>query len=306
MYHKPALLHETIEQLAIRPGGTYVDLTFGGGGHSAAILDKLEDGRLLVFDQDSDARSNIPSDSRITFVAENFRFFTNFLKYHNAYPLDGILADLGISSHQIDAAERGFSTRQNGPLDMRMNQNYGISAKELISTIDAGALTHLLKTYGEVHNAARLAAVIISSRDASAIETTEQLAGICSPLAHKGKENQYLAKVFQAFRIEVNQEIEVLEEMLLQLPKALKPGGRVAIITYHSLEDRPVKFFLKSGRLDGKVVKDFFGNELSPFRLITRKAMQATPAECNENPRVRSAKLRVAERIKDKEDEQRD
>lgn len=296
MYHKPALLDISLSLLDLQPEGTYVDLTFGGGGHAKSILEKLKSGRLIAFDQDPDAAANVPEDPRLTFVPENFRFFSNFLKYHQAWPVDGIIADLGVSSHQFDQAERGFSTRFDGPLDMRMNPQAGQAAADFLAGTDLETLSGILHHYGEIPNAHRLAGSILKQQAHSPLNTTAALREICLPLAPKGKENQYLAKVFQALRIHINGEIQALEEMLLQLPAALRTGGKVVIITYHSLEDRPVKHFLRSGRLDGKVQKDFFGNETGPFRLINRKAIQADETEANENPRARSARLRAAEK----------
>jgi 16S rRNA (cytosine1402-N4)-methyltransferase len=296
MYHRPALLQETLTLLAVRPGGTYVDLTFGGGGHAAAILEVLGEGRLLSFDQDEDARANVPADSRLTFIPENFRFFSNFLKYHKAYPVDGIIADLGVSSHQLDAPGRGFSTRFDGPLDMRMNPSWGKPAADIIAGATHGELARILREYGEIENAGKLASALLEARELQSIDTTFKLRSAVEPLAPRGRENQYLARVFQALRIEVNRELEALEEMLKQLPEALVEGGRVAIITWHSLEDRLVKNFFRSGRLDGEQQKDFFGNLITPFETITRKAVEASAAEVTDNPRSRSAKLRVARR----------
>lgn len=296
MYHKPALLDISVSLLDVLPEGTYVDLTFGGGGHASAILEKLTKGRLIAFDQDPNAAANVPEDSRLTFVPENFRFFSNFLKYHQAWPVDGIIADLGVSSHQFDQADRGFSTRFDGPLDMRMNPRAGEPASAFLANTNIESLTDILRRYGEIHNAFRLADAILRQQGQSPIESTATLREACLPLAPKGKENQYLAKVFQALRIHINGEIQALEEMLVQLPAALRTGGKAVIITYHSLEDRPVKHFLRSGRLDGKIQKDFFGNEICPFRQLTRKSIQADEKEANENPRARSARLRAVEK----------
>jgi 16S rRNA (cytosine1402-N4)-methyltransferase len=303
MYHRPALLDISLSLLDIRPEGIYVDLTFGGGGHARAILEKMEKGRLLAFDQDPDALANLPDDPRLTFVPENFRFFSNFLKYHQAWPVDGIIADLGVSSHQFDQAERGFSTRFEGPLDMRMNPRAGRPAASFLAETNIETLSGILSRFGEIHNAFRLAETLLHRQNSKPIRTTTDLREACLPLAPRGKENQYLAKVFQALRIHINEEMQVLEEMLLQLPASLRPGGRVVIITYHSLEDRPVKHFLRSGRLDGIVQKDFFGRDAGPFRLIQRKAIQVDAQEAKENPRVRSAKLRAAEKKRENSNE---
>ncbi|HRY97659.1 MAG TPA: 16S rRNA (cytosine(1402)-N(4))-methyltransferase RsmH [Bacteroidales bacterium] len=296
MYHKPALLNETLGLLSVRPGGTYVDLTLGGGGHSRGILEQLGEGRLLAFDQDEEARANVPGDPRVTFIPENFRFFSNFLKYHKAYPVDGILADLGVSSHQIDAPERGFSTRFDGPLDMRMNARWGQTAAEFIAGATHPELARVFREYGEIPNAGRLASAIVHARTEQAVDTTTRLRGIAQPLAPRGKENQYYARVFQSLRIHVNAELEALEAMLHQLPQALRSGGRVAIISWHSLEDRMVKNFFRSGSPDGTLQKDFYGHVLTPFQPVTRKAVEAGSAEVDDNPRSRSARLRVAER----------
>ncbi len=296
MYHKPVLLTESIEGLAIRPDGIYVDLTFGGGGHSRAILDRLENGHLYAFDQDEDALVNLSSDPRFTFIAANFRFFTHFLQYHAAWPVDGILADLGVSSHQFDTAGRGFSSRFDAPLDMRMNRTQGRTAADILADSDRPELIRIFREYGEIQHAGALATAILKRRQEKPIATTLDLRETALPLAPPRKENQYLAKVFQALRIEVNQELSALKEMLMALPASLKPGGRVAIITYHSLEDRMVKHFLKTGNLDGLLEKDFFGKPLSPFSLVTRKAITPEEAEIQENPRARSARLRIAAR----------
>lgn len=296
MYHNPVLLRETIENLAVRPDGLYVDLTFGGGGHSRAILALLSDGQLIAFDQDEDASANAIDDPRFLLIDQNFKYFSNFLQYHNVWPVDGIIADLGISSHQLDQAPRGFSNRLNGPLDMRMQQSQSLTAATILETYSWEDLSRLFRDKGEINNAPRLAKRIIEEREVNPIQTTLQLREIALPLANRNKENQYLAKVFQALRMEVNQELSALQDMLTQLPHALKPGGRVAIITYHSLEDRLVKHFLRSGNLEGRIEKDFYGNEINPFQSITRKAISPGEQEIHENPRARSAKLRVAMR----------
>ena len=297
-YHNPVLLHPSVDALVWNPSGTYVDVTFGGGGHSRAILDKLDAaGRLIAFDQDADSRANIPEDSRFQFVPSNFKNLTRFLQYYNAYPVDGILADLGISSHQIDTPDRGFSYSKEGALDMRMNAQTGSSACDVVNNYDEAQLSRVFYTYGELTEGRRLARQIVKTRAEQSIETTLQLAEVLKPCLPKGKENKYLSKIFQAIRIEVNKEMEVLESFLLQTTAALNPGGRLVVIAYHSLEDRMVKNFMRAGNLAGEVEKDFFGNPLTPFKLISRKAITPDPEETLTNPRARSAKLRVAEKI---------
>lgn len=297
-YHNPVLLHPSVDALVWNPSGTYVDVTFGGGGHSRAILDKLDAaGRLIAFDQDADSRANIPEDSRFQFVPSNFKNLTRFLQYYSAYPVDGILADLGISSHQIDTPDRGFSYSKDGVLDMRMNAQTGSSAHDVVNNYDEAQLSRLFYTYGELTEGRRLARQIVKTRAEQSIATTLQLAEVLKPCLPKGKENKYLSKIFQAIRIEVNKEMEVLESFLLQTTAALNPGGRLVVIAYHSLEDRMVKNFMRAGNLAGEVEKDFFGNPLTPFKLISRKAITPDPEETLTNPRARSAKLRVAEKI---------
>lgn len=297
-YHNPVLLHPSVDALVWNPSGTYVDVTFGGGGHSRAILDKLDAaGRLIAFDQDADSRANIPDDSRFQFVPSNFKNLTRFLQYYSAYPVDGILADLGISSHQIDTPDRGFSYSKDGALDMRMNAQTGSSACDVVNNYDEAQLSRVFYTYGELTEGRRLARQIVKARAEQSIETTLQLAEVLKPCLPKGKENKYLSKIFQAIRIEVNKEMEVLESFLLQTTAALNPGGRLVVIAYHSLEDRMVKNFMRAGNLAGEVEKDFFGNPLTPFKLISRKAITPDPEETLTNPRARSAKLRIAEKI---------
>lgn len=297
-YHNPVLLHPSVDALVTNPSGTYVDVTFGGGGHSRAILEKLSpEGRLVAFDQDEESQANLIDDPRFQFVPSNFKNLTRFLQYHKAWPVDGILADLGISSHQIDTAERGFSYSKEGRLDMRMNAAAALSAHEVVNQYDEAQLAHLFYTYGELHEGRRLAQQIVRARAEQPIDTTLQLAEALKPSLPRGRENKYLSKIFQALRIEVNHEMEVLESLLTQLPAALKTGGRVAIIAYHSLEDRMVKNFLRAGNLAGEVEKDFFGNPLTPFKAVTRKAVVPDEDEIMTNPRARSAKLRVAEKI---------
>ncbi len=297
-YHNPVLLHPSVDALVTNPSGTYVDVTFGGGGHSRAILEKLSpEGRLVAFDQDEESQANLIDDPRFQFVPSNFKNLTRFLQYHKAWPVDGILADLGISSHQIDTAERGFSYSKEGRLDMRMNADAALSAHEVVNQYDEAQLARLFYTYGELHEGRRLAQQIVRARAEQPIDTTLQLAEALKPSLPRGRENKYLSKIFQALRIEVNHEMEVLESLLTQLPAALKTGGRVAIIAYHSLEDRMVKNFLRAGNLAGEVEKDFFGNPLTPFKAVTRKAVVPDEDEIMTNPRARSAKLRVAEKI---------
>lgn len=297
-YHNPVLLQTCIDNLITNPSGTYVDVTFGGGGHSRAILNTLDSGgKLLAFDQDEDSHANLIDDERFQFVPSNFKNLTRFLQYHRAYPVDGILADLGISSHQIDTAERGFSYSKDGILDMRMNTQAGISAREIINEWDEQQLSRIFFTYGELREGRQLARQIIKKRAEQSIDTTLQLSEVLKACLPKGKENKYLSKIFQALRIEVNKEMEVLESFLTQTTAALKPGGRLVIISYHSLEDRLVKNFMRSGNLNGEIEKDFFGNPLTPFKLISRKAIIPDEEEIMTNPRARSAKLRIAEKI---------
>lgn len=297
-YHNPVLLQTCIDNLITNPSGTYVDVTFGGGGHSRAILNTINsEGKLLAFDQDEDSHANLIDDERFQFVPSNFKNLTRFLQYHRAYPVDGILADLGISSHQIDTAERGFSYSKDGILDMRMNTQAGISAREIINEWDEQQLSRIFFTYGELREGRQLARQIIKKRAEQSIDTTLQLSEVLKACLPKGKENKYLSKIFQALRIEVNKEMEVLESFLTQTTAALKPGGRLVIISYHSLEDRLVKNFMRSGNLNGEVEKDFFGNPLTPYKLISRKAIIPDEEEIMTNPRARSAKLRIAEKI---------
>ena len=296
-YHNPVLLQPSVDYLVTNPDGVYVDVTYGGGGHSHAIMDKLRDGRLVAFDQDADVQSQLIDDERFTFVASNFKNLGRFLKYHQAYPVDGILADLGVSSHQFDTPERGFSYREDGVLDMRMNTQSGKSAQDVVNQYDEKALSDIFYRYGELSDGRTLARRIIKAREEQTITSTQQLVEALRPSLLRGKENKSLSKIFQAIRIEVNQEMSVLESFLLQTVDALKDGGRLVIISYHSLEDRMVKNFMRSGNLSGEVEKDFYGNPLTPFKLITRKAIVPDTEEINTNPRARSAKLRVVEKI---------
>lgn len=298
-YHKPVLLKESIEALQIKPDGTYVDLTFGGGGHSMAILEQLKVGKLYAFDQDPDAAENASRiDSKcFKFIKNNFRFADKFLKLHGVTKVDGILADLGVSSHQIDTPERGFSTRFEGALDMRMDKDSSKSAKQVINKYSEEDLHKIFGMYGEVKNAKSLAKAIVERRGQNAIKTNEDLKNILIDFAPRGREFKYYAQVFQALRIEVNNELEVLKEMLTRCMNMLKPGGRFVIISYHSLEDRLVKNYFNKGKFFGEVEKDVFGNELKPLKSITRKPVLASDHEILENNRARSAKMRIAEKI---------
>lgn len=295
-YHKPVMLLECIEGLDIKPNGHYVDVTFGGGGHSRAILDKLgDDGLLYAFDQDNDAKRNLIEDNRFIFINDNFSTLKENLRLYREFEVDGILADLGVSSHQIDCPDRGFSTRYDGELDMRMNQDQALSAKDIINSYPEDKLRSVLRLYGELPNAYQVAKKIVASRS-EAINTTMELKELLSSLAPRGIENKFYAMVFQALRIEVNNELETLKMMLEQSGEMLKSGGRLVVMSYHSLEDRLVKNFIKSGNFEGKVEKDFYGNNLSPYTLITRKPVVASDEEQALNTRSRSAKLRIAEK----------
>lgn len=296
-YHNPVLLAESVQQLVTNPSGSYIDVTFGGGGHSRKILESLNsDGHLLAFDQDPDAQHNIIDDERFQFVPSNFRHLKKFAQYYKCCPADGILADLGVSSYQFDTAERGFSHRFDGVLDMRMNQQKGVSAREIINGYAPERLASMFYTYGELPNGKQLARQIVSEREKAEIATTTQLVAAVTPMLPKGKENKVLSQLFQAIRIEVNDEMAVLKEFLSQTVECLKPGGRLVVIAYHSLEDRLVKNFMRSGKFEGEADKDFFGNLMTPFTLISRKAIIPDEDEIAVNPRARSAKLRVAEK----------
>ncbi len=298
VYHIPALLEETIAGLNINPGGTYVDVTFGGGGHSRAIMQQLgNNGHLYSFDQDLDAYANRIEDKRFTFVHSNFCFLSNFLKYYGVSSVDGIVADLGVSFHHFDDSNRGFSFRFDSDLDMRMNQKSRRTAKEVIATYSEERLAEILYLYGELKSSRRIAAAIVKARSINPINTTDELLATVRPMMKGIQEKKELAQVFQALRIEVNNEIEVLQSLLTQSIKVLKPGGRIAVLTYHSLEDRLVKNFFKSGNIEGKIDKDFFGKVNSPFRLINNKVIVPSDDEIERNPRSRSAKLRIAEKL---------
>ena len=297
-YHWPVMLTECLEGLSIKPDGIYVDVTFGGGGHSRAILAKLTTGHLYSFDQDEDAEresEKIKSDN-FTFIRANFRNIQKYLKLYGVTQVDGILADLGISSHQIDTPERGFSTRFDAALDMRMNTTAELTAAEVLNEYSAEQLHKIFGMYGELKNARSVAQTIVNKRHSTPINTIADLKSVLNPLAPRGKENKYFAQVFQALRIEVNQEMQVLEEFLLQVPEVLAPGGRLVVMSYHSLEDRPVKNFIRSGKFFGEVEKDMFGHEIKPLTSITRKPLEANEEEIARNPRARSAKLRIAEK----------
>lgn len=315
-YHIPALLRASVDALNIRPSGVYVDCTLGGGGHTRAILQAIADadatadgpsGRLLSFDQDSDAINRALADpalggnQRLQLVHGNFRYLANFLRYYGAAEVDGILADLGVSFHHFDDAERGFSFRFEGPLDMRMNRDAHRSAATLLAEMSQQELTDIFRLYGELKQAPRIAAAIVKARTEAPVDTIERLLGVSEPYISPRQQKKELAQLFQALRIAVNDEIGALRSLLVQSRRVLRPGGRLAIITYHSLEDRLVKNFLRSGNLEGREEKDFFGRSLSPFRLLTSKPIVPDEAEIEANPRSRSAKLRVAEKLPDKE-----
>lgn len=296
-YHVPVMLKECIDALQIDPDGTYVDVTFGGGGHSRVIFEKLSSkGRLIVFDQDKDARKNAWEAPNFYFVDANFGFLRNHLRLLGVQSVDGILADLGVSSHQFDEVSRGFSFRGDAELDMRMNQNADLSGKKLINEYTEDDLFRVFRLYGEVSNVGKLVRTIIDARMGGEIETTGQLVSIIEKCAPKHKEHKYFAQVFQAIRIEVNKEMEVLEDFLHQTEKVLKPGGRLVIMSYHSLEDRLVKNYMKRGSLTGEITKDFYGNILKPFTEVVRHPIVASEEELENNSRARSAKLRIAER----------
>jgi S-adenosyl-methyltransferase MraW len=296
-YHIPALLDESIEGLNIRPDGIYVDVTFGGGGHSMEILKHLGEGRLIAFDQDEDAMENLPSDSRFTFLNQNFRFLKNNLAFIGIKSIDGLIADLGVSFHQFDEPSRGFTFRHDAPLDMRMNTNGQVTAAGLIASMDEGSLADIFYNYGELTNSRRIAKEIVSARAIKPVATAGDLISAVSRLAPPRQENKFYAKLFQALRIAVNHEIDFLKEMLLQALDLLNPGGRLVLITYHSLEDRAVKNFMRTGNFEGIENKDFYGNAETPFRLITKKGITPGDEEVARNSRARSARLRVAEKI---------
>jgi 16S rRNA (cytosine1402-N4)-methyltransferase len=297
MYHVPVMLKETIEGLAIRPDGIYVDATYGGGGHAREILNHLTTGRLIAFDQDEDALRNKPEDERCMLIHQNFRYMKNFLRLYKAMPVDGILADLGISSHQIDIPDRGFSIRYDTELDLRMDQKKSLSAKYVLNTYSFERLREIFIEYGELKNAGAIAGLIVKGRQDQEIVTVNQFRNLLTNCTPRGKENQFFARIFQALRIEVNDELEVLKEFLKQCDELLKPGGRLVVIAYHSLEDRLVKNFMKTGNFEGTLEKDFYGNVNHPLQQLTRKPLEPSEDEVETNNRSRSAKLRIAEKL---------
>jgi len=297
VYHIPVLARESIEALSLAPDSDVVDATYGGGGHSRLILDQLIGGRLFAFDQDEDAAGNTIEDDRLFFIRHNFRYAKNFLRHFGVYTVDAIFADLGVSSHDFDVPERGFSFRFDGELDMRMNRDAQVDAASIVNEYSEEKLVHIFSMYGEIKNARRLAAEVVRYRNEKPVNTTSELREVAAKCAPRALENKYLAQVFQALRIEVNEEMEALKEFLEASLDLLKTGGRLAIITYHSLEDRLCKNFMKTGNFSRKVEKDFYGNVQSPFKVVTRKVITPGEEELELNPRSRSAKLRVAERI---------
>ena len=295
-YHVPVLLNESIEGLNINPKGIYIDATFGGGGHSTAILKKLDGGHLFGFDQDADAKQNALQSEQFTFVYHNFAYVKNFMQFFEVGQVDGILADLGVSSHHFDEAERGFSFRFDGPLDMRMDRSVKKSAANVVNEYDEQQLTDVFKNYGEIANARRLAQEIISRRSIASIRTTEELKQIGQRFCNPQTESKYLSQIFQALRIEVNNEMQALKDFLQGGLEILKPKGRFVVITYHSLEDRLVKNFFKTGNIEGKMEQDFYGNVRTPFTAISKKVIVPSDEEIKENNRARSAKLRIVEK----------
>jgi 16S rRNA (cytosine1402-N4)-methyltransferase len=301
-YHIPVMLQECLDGLQIRPDGIYVDVTFGGGGHSRAILERLSPrGHLYSFDQDPDAERNAPVDNRFTFVRSNFRYLRNFLRYYGVDHIDGLLADLGVSSHHLDDATRGFAFRFDAPLDMRMNTRAGMTAAELLASYSEEEIARVLNLYGELKQSRRMAQAIVKTRDRQPIATTGDLQAVVAPFINKKNEKKELAQVFQALRIEVNHEMQALEEMLCQAVECLAPEGRLVVMTYHSLEDRLVKNVIKTGNTAGEVQQDFYGRILAPLKAVNNKIITASDAEVETNPRARSAKLRIAYRKTDEE-----
>jgi 16S rRNA (cytosine1402-N4)-methyltransferase len=298
-YHQPVMLQECLDGLELKPGGVYVDLTFGGGGHSRAILERMEGGMLYSFDQDDDAREQAEkiSDERFQFVQANFRYVKRYLKLYGVKAVDGVLADLGVSSHQLDEADRGFSTRFNAALDMRMDRQGALTAQEILNSYSEQELHRILGQYGEVRNAKTLASALVAARTNQPMEDIDDLKAVVNRFAPKGREFKYQAQVFQALRIEVNDELKALEEALEQSAEVLAPGGRLVIMSYHSLEDRLVKNFMAKGKFRGEPEKDFYGNMIRPLTPVTRKPVEASAGEVKENNRARSAKLRIAKKI---------
>jgi 16S rRNA (cytosine1402-N4)-methyltransferase len=296
VYHIPVLLHESVDGLKINENGDYVDVTFGGGGHSREIFSRLKSGRLFAFDQDEDAAANIIDNDRFFFIRHNFQYIRNFLKYYQVEQVDGILADLGVSSHDFDVAERGFSFRFDGDLDMRMNRDATQTAADIVNTFSEEQLRTVFREYGEIDNAGRLARQVVLARGSQPVKTIGQFREAIAPCVPRLQESKYLAKVFQALRIETNKEMDVLLEFLEQSIELLKPGGRLVVITYHSLEDRLVKNFMRSGDASGKQETDFFGNVKAPMEVVNRKVIVPGDDEIERNPRARSAKLRIAEK----------
>lgn len=294
MYHSPVLLKEAVDGLAVNPEGTYVDVTFGGGGHSRRILSELSAGKLFAFDRDADAHANGIEDERFTLIKQNFRYLRNFLRLHKAIPFDGLLADLGVSSHQFDEPGRGFSIRFDADLDMRMDTSGGLTAKQVVNEYEETELVRILRMYGELKNAGNVAKTIVSARADEVISTTGELMTILDRFAKGVKRNQFFARVFQALRIEVNDELKALEDLLEQAAEGLASGGRLVVISYHSLEDRLVKHFMRSGNFSGSVEKDFYGNILRPLDPVPGGVIVPTEEELKENPRARSAKMRIA------------
>ena len=297
-YHTPVLFNESLNGLHIQPSGVYVDVTFGGGGHSTGILQRLgNDGRLFGFDQDADTEANIPPDPRFTFVRSNFRYLSNFLRYYGVTAVDGILADLGVSSHHFDDAARGFSFRfDDALLDMRMNNRKGKTAADIINTYPEETLANLFYAYGELQSARKLASAIVAARIRKPVQTIDELLDILKSFTRKDKEKKFLAQVFQSLRIETNSEIDALRSLITQAFNVLKPGGRFVVITYHSLEDRLVKNYFRAGNFEGTIEQDFYGNRISPFRPVNNKVITPAPEEIEKNPRARSANLRIAEK----------
>lgn len=301
IYHVPVMLKQCMEALNIKPDGTYVDVTYGGGGHSRAILSLLgPQGRLMAMDQDEDALKNHTEDGRLQLVKGNFRFLKNFLKYYDWMPVDGILADLGVSSHHLDEPERGFSFRWDAALDMRMNVNAALTAADVVNEYEEQKIAEIFSKYGELSGARKLANELVKERAKHPVCTTGQLAKIVEKVCQRGREKKELAKAFQALRMEVNHELDALEQMLKAAEQALRPGGRLVVMTYHSLEDRMVKNFIKTGNVEGKLEKDFFGNVCAPMLDVNRGATMADEEELSRNPRSRSAKLRVGEKKQEK------